>query len=536
MARAAFEQADEALGFSISDLCWHGPEQDLQLTANTQPAILATSIAILRVLEDAGISAQAMAGHSLGEYSALVAAGALSFADALVLVRRRGELMQKAVPVGEGAMAAILGLDAESVAEVTRSASGDQVCAVANLNAPTQIVIAGHKEAVERAVDLAKERWSPPSCDVASFRAFSLAADGTGQGGSHSRLGVGPILGSVGSRDHECRCRSDREWRRGTPGTDSSDRQPRPLGRVDGEHGVRRLDRYVCRSRAGFGAYRSDAPYRFWHADRESRGAGGNGEAAVEDGRSRIAVFSLDGKTALVTGASQGIGAAIATTLSRSGARVILAARSVEKLESLANELGESGGDACVLQLDLGETDGIAARLKDLPEDFQGIDILVNNAGITADNIFIRMKQDEWDRVMRVNLTGAFAITRAVARGMMKRRWGRIISVSSVVGLMGNAGQVNYGAAKAGLVGFTKSLARELAPREVTANVVAPGFIETAMTDSIPEKSKEQLFEAIPLKRLGTVEDIAAAVLYLASEEAGYVTGHVLNVSGGLYI
>lgn len=247
-------------------------------------------------------------------------------------------------------------------------------------------------------------------------------------------------------------------------------------------------------------------------------------------------MFRLDGRTALVTGASQGIGAGIARSLSAQGAKVVVAARSVDKLESLATELRDAGGQARVLELDLGDTESIAERLETLPEGFAEMDILVNNAGITSDNLFVRMKQEEWDSVMRVNLTGAFAVTRTLARGMMRRRWGRIISISSVVGLMGNAGQVNYAAAKAGLVGFTKSLARELAARNVTANVVAPGFVETAMTDGIPDKSKDQLLQAIPLKKMGTVEDIAAAAVYLASDEAGYVTGHVLNVSGGLYI
>lgn len=247
-------------------------------------------------------------------------------------------------------------------------------------------------------------------------------------------------------------------------------------------------------------------------------------------------MFRLDGRTALVTGASQGIGAGIARSLSMQGAKVVVAARSIDKLERLAAELSEAGAQAHALELDLEDTESIAERLKTLPEGFAETDILVNNAGITSDNLFARMKQDEWDRVMRINLTGAFAATRAVARGMMRRRWGRIISISSVVGLMGNAGQANYAAAKAGLVGLTKSLARELAARNVTANVVAPGFVETAMTDSIPDKSKDQLLEAIPLKRMGMVEDIAAATVYLASDEAGYVTGHVLNVSGGLYI
>lgn len=249
-----------------------------------------------------------------------------------------------------------------------------------------------------------------------------------------------------------------------------------------------------------------------------------------------MSAFELSGKTALVTGASQGIGEAIARGLAQQGARVVVAARSVDKLEKLASELTSGGTEAHVLCLDLADSAGVEVAVRALPEDFSDIDILVNNAGITADNVFARMKLEQWEQVLKVNLTGAFSVTRAVCRGMMRRRWGRIISISSVVGLMGNAGQSNYAAAKAGLVGFSKALAREVAPRNVTVNVVAPGFVETAMTNAIPEKSREQLFGAIPLKRLGSVQDVAAAVIFLASDEAGYITGHVLNVSGGLYI
>ena len=249
-----------------------------------------------------------------------------------------------------------------------------------------------------------------------------------------------------------------------------------------------------------------------------------------------MTLFDLTGRTAMVTGASQGIGEATARCLAAQGARVVVAARNRSKLEALADELRQGGSEAEVLELDLADPEGVEDRIKGLPEDFGEIDILVNNAGITADNIFVRMKLEEWDRVLQVNLTGTFMVTRSVCRGMMRRRWGRIISISSVVGLMGNAGQANYAAAKAGLVGFSKALARELAPREVTVNVVAPGFIETAMTDQIPEKSREMLLQAIALKRLGSVDDVASAVAYLASDQAGYVTGQVLNVSGGLYI
>ncbi len=247
-------------------------------------------------------------------------------------------------------------------------------------------------------------------------------------------------------------------------------------------------------------------------------------------------MFKLDGKTALVTGASQGIGEAIARRLAERGARVVLAARSEDKLKDLAAQIDAGGGCARPLALDVSQPETFAERLKQLPEDFANVDILVNNAGITADNLLARMSLEDWERVLRTNLTGAYALTKEVLRGMMKRRWGRIINVSSVVGLMGNAGQANYAAAKAGLIGLTKSLARELGSRSITVNAVAPGYVETAMTANLPEASREDLTSSIALKRLGTVDDVAWAVLYLASEEAGYVTGHVLNVSGGLYI
>jgi 3-oxoacyl-[acyl-carrier protein] reductase len=247
-------------------------------------------------------------------------------------------------------------------------------------------------------------------------------------------------------------------------------------------------------------------------------------------------MFRLDGKTALVTGASQGIGEAVARLLARQGARVVLAARNAEKLETLAAEIRESGGSALPWSLDLARPQDIAARLDALPEEFAGVDVLVHNAGITADNLLARMDLDSWQRVLDTNLTGAFAVTRALVRTMMKRRGGRIICVSSVVGLMGNPGQANYAASKAGLIGFAKSLAKELGSRGITVNVVAPGYIETAMTEALPDSARQGLSDAIVLKRFGNTDDVAAAVLYLASNEASYVTGQVLNVSGGLYI
>ncbi len=247
-------------------------------------------------------------------------------------------------------------------------------------------------------------------------------------------------------------------------------------------------------------------------------------------------MFRLDGKTALVTGASQGIGRAVARTLAARGAGVVLASRNMEKLEALAREIRESGGDALPFELDVARADEVAAQLKGLPERYADVDILVNNAGITRDSLMARMSLEQWNQVLATNLTGSFAVTRELVRGMIRKRWGRLIFVSSVVGLMGNVGQANYGASKAGMIGFSKSLARELGSRSITSNVVAPGFIETAMTDDMEERARKELAQTIVMRRFGTPEEVAAVTLFLASDEAGYVTGEVINVSGGMYM
>jgi 3-oxoacyl-[acyl-carrier protein] reductase len=244
----------------------------------------------------------------------------------------------------------------------------------------------------------------------------------------------------------------------------------------------------------------------------------------------------FEGRVALVTGASRGIGEAVARRLAAEGARVLAAARSVADLERVVSEIGGAGGRAEARALDVSDSTSIETVVKSALEQHGQIDILVNNAGIAEDNLLLRMSREAWDRVLATNLTGVFVLTQAVVKGMVRRRYGRIVNVTSVVGLMGNAGQANYAAAKAGLVGFTKSVARELGSRNITCNAVAPGFISTAMTDQMTEAARASLSGQIPAQRLGTPEDVAAAVAYLASEEAGYVTGTVLNVSGGLYM
>ncbi len=247
-----------------------------------------------------------------------------------------------------------------------------------------------------------------------------------------------------------------------------------------------------------------------------------------------MSLFDLTGRTALITGASRGIGRAAALLLARQGARVVLAARNEELLDEVAGAVRAGGGEAHPMALDLGHHESIPTAVRGLPSEFAAVDILVNNAGITADNLLARMTLEQWQRVLDVNLTGAFVLTKALVRGMMRRRHGRVVSVSSVAGVVGNAGQANYAASKAGLIGFSKSLARELLSRGITVNVVAPGFIETDMTAALPDGAGERFLEQHGLVRLGTVEDIAAAVLYLASDEASYVTGEVLSVSGGM--
>lgn len=247
-------------------------------------------------------------------------------------------------------------------------------------------------------------------------------------------------------------------------------------------------------------------------------------------------MFRLDGKTALVTGASQGIGKTLALQMAERGARMVLAARSVDKLTAVAEEIRAAGGEAHALALDVSDAGTVADQLAEIPESFAEIDILVNNAGITRDGLFARMGVEQWQQVIDTNLTGAYAVTREVIKGMMRRRYGRIVFVSSVIGLMGNAGQANYAASKAGVIGMSKSLAKELGGRKITVNVVAPGFVDTPMTADLSEKVLDQMKKTIAVRRLGVPEDVAAPVIFLASEEAGYITGEVINVSGGMYI
>jgi 3-oxoacyl-[acyl-carrier protein] reductase len=246
-------------------------------------------------------------------------------------------------------------------------------------------------------------------------------------------------------------------------------------------------------------------------------------------------MLELSGRVALVTGASRGIGRAIALALGRQHATVVLADVLVDGARQVSEEIASGGGKAEAAAMNVADTAGVEAVVQDLVGRLGRIDILVNNAGIARDQLVMRMKRSEWDQVLEVNLTGAFVCTQAVLRPMMKQRFGRVVSISSVVGQMGNAGQANYAASKAGLIGFSKALAREVAARNITVNVVAPGLIDTDMTRALPENVRNEWLGKVPLSRFGTPEDVASAVCFLASDEAAYVTGQVLAVNGGMY-
>ena len=247
-------------------------------------------------------------------------------------------------------------------------------------------------------------------------------------------------------------------------------------------------------------------------------------------------MFSLQDRVALVTGASQGIGRATSLALASAGAKVAAAARNVEKLAAVVAKIAAAGGEALAVPMDLADAEQVKAGFKQALERFGKLDILVNNAAITRDGLAVRMKADDWEAVLRTNLTGAHLCMQQALGSMLRQRYGRIINVTSVVARSGNAGQANYVAAKAGLIGLTKAIAVEVASRNITVNAVAPGFIATPMTDPLPQKVKDETVARIPLGRMGTDAEIAAAIVFLASEEAGYITGHVLDVNGGIYM
>ena len=506
IVKQRFEEADEALGYSISKLCFEGPDTELVKTANTQPAILTASVACYEVLKEQGFTPDIVGGHSLGEYSALVAAGVLNFKDAVYVVHKRGEYMQEAVPLGKGAMAAILALPREQVVEICKEVN-DSVGSVqaVNFNCPGQIVIAGETAAVETAAEKMKE--------AGAKRAVMLPVSAP----FHSRLMEPAALRLKEELDK----------------IQVSDAQIPVVANVTGKILTNAND--IKESLVTQAA--NPVLWEDCVAEMVNFGV----TRFVEVGPGKVLTgftkkINKDMELANVEDiASRGIGRAVAINLAQSGADVVV---NYSGSEGAAQETVEAvqalGRKAIKIKANVANADEVAAMVEEAHKEFGHIDILINNAGITRDGLLMRMKDEDFDAVIDINLKGVYLVTKAVSKIMMKQRSGHIINMTSVVGVMGNAGQTNYAASKAGVIGFTKSCAKELASRGITVNAIAPGFINTDMTDVLPEKVKEAMVAEIPLGRMANAEEVATVATFLASDFANYITGQVINVDGGM--
>ena len=538
-ARYLFEEIDDALSQSLTRVMFEGPEDELTLTENAQPALMAVSMAVLRVLQrdgghDVAGMASYVAGHSLGEYSALSAAGTFQVTDAARLLKARGRAMQQAVPVGEGAMAALLGLDLDAARAVAEEAAGDDVCAAANDNAPGQVVVSGATAAIDRAIEIAPGHGAKRAMKLPVSAPFHCSMMAPAAEAMHTELAdvvmqapVVPVVANVTANAEQDpnvirdllvqQVTAMVRWRESVTFMAANEvEQLVELGAGKVLTGLaRRIDRDL-------GAIALNMPGDIGRLfERDLIWSNGGGKA----------VFELTGKCALVTGASGGIGGAVALALHAAGATVALSGTRRDALDTLAGELGER---VHVTPCDLSDAASTSGLISDAEAAMGQVDILVNNAGLTRDGLAMRMKDEDWQQVLDVNLSAGFFLARAALRGMMKRRSGRIVAITSVVGATGNPGQANYAASKAGMAGMSRALAAEVATRGITVNCVAPGFIATAMTDALGEDQQQKIATQIPMARLGQPDDVAACVLFLASDEASYVTGQTLHVNGGL--
>ncbi len=544
--KALFDKANEVLGYDLAGLCFNGPMADLTKTNHCQPAIFLVSAACLEAWKKTGAPAPAaVAGLSLGEWTALYAAGCLSFEDTLRVLAARGRLMQEACDATKGAMLVVLGLADEAVLKIAEQAKAS----VANLNAPGQIVLSGPVDAIAEAEKLAKEAGAKRAIKLPVAGAYhsplmQSAAEGLVavlQGVTFKAPAM-PVISNVTGQPHggpdEIRELMIRQVTSSVRWIDSI-RGLKAAGvtrymefgpgaalsgmikLIDPAAALGNVSDVGTLLKSAVAAAKADAPAPAPAAPAASA------PAAKPAGR-------LAGRTALVTGASRGIGRAIAVRLASEGADVALVGRQKETLEETAAAIRALGRKAVLCVNDVSKSEDAKKAVDAAVAELGRLDILVNNAGITKDGLLARMSDEDWSAVLDTNLKGAFAFMKAAARPMMKQESGAIINVSSIIGLIGNAGQCNYAAAKGGLIALTKSAARELAPRHIRVNAVAPGFVETKMTEGLSGDVKTRMLDAIPLKRFGSPEDIAGVVAFLAGEDAAYMTGQTLTVCGGM--
>ena len=487
LSRRRFAEADDALGFALSKIDRRRARNRAAADRLYAARHLTVSVAMADALAERGVAAEWCAGHSLGEYSALVYAGTLDFADAVRLVHLRGRFMQEAVPEGVGAMAALVGLDARTVSDTCLEASPDasDACQPANFNGGGQVVIAGHRAAVERAMALAKQKGAklvkalPVS---APFHSALMAPAAERLRAALAEVSIGPlrvpVIANVTAEPNRESGQVKHLLYRQVTGSVRWEESVRTLAKV----GVTEIYE-VGPGKVLEGLLKRIAP----------RSPSEMGDEHVSDAQGPEkgqAAGKVEKRVALVTGASRGIGRAIAVALAQDGLFVIInytanegaAGEALALVQAKALESGVASAGGALSRFDVADAAQVDAAVKQIALEHGQLDVLVNNAGIAIDGLLLRTKKDDWARTLEVNLSGAFHCTKAAARYLLKAPAGRVVNISSVVGEQGNAGQVSYAAAKAGLIGMTKTLARELASREVTVNCVTPGFIETDMT------------------------------------------------------
>ena len=529
--RAAFDSA--ALDFDLHRVCFEDPDGVLNQTEYTQPCMVAFACGVTAVLAEHGVRPAYAAGLSLGEYSALEAAGVFTAKQAIELAAYRGKAMADAAKGIDCGMTAVLGLDRTALSACCEQAAALGCVQICNYNCPGQLVIGGEKAAVDKAAELAKA--------AGARRCLPLKVSGP----FHTRL-MAPAGDALAER-----FKTERFREMQIPvlfnclGREKADADTIPAllvkqvqSSVYMEDTLRRLGELgvdhileVGPGSALSGFVKKDP------ARRAVRFGGDTGAAGRRAGRMEGRSMSEETVTraAVVTGGSRGIGRAVCVALAKQGCNVVVNyCHGAEPAEQTAALCRAEGVDAVAVQADVSTAEGCKTLFDAAVNAFGRVDVLVNNAGITRDGLLLRMSEADFDAVLNANLKGAFLCCKEAARRMVRQRHGRIINLSSVVALRGNAGQANYAASKAGLIGLTKSLAKELAGRNITVNAVAPGLIETDMTAALPEAVRTGMLHSIPAGRAGKPEDVANAAAFFAAEQSSYLTGQVLCVDGGM--